>query len=469
MKRKQQQKHASRPSHQPSVSPKDLDRLRKAIVNKQPFISGTLAQSLDSFNLFFGKQESAHRINVASATVDQLLSLADECDPASFGRGNEDVLDETYRKAGKLDNTFFSTPFVPERTTLIDLIRDELLEGPEHARPISAELYKLNVYGEGSFFKAHQDTPRGTSMFGSLVVVYPTNHTGGALILRNRDEEWTFDSAQAVASQTLPSFGFIAFFSDVEHEVAVVESGHRVTLTYNLYYNDVPATPAVPRALLAPAPAPISNEALFESVLRPLLDNPKFMPSGGHLGFGLRHVYPVQKRGGFDHVYGLLKGSDAIIHRAARTLSLPSRLYLVYESRWEEDRDQYKFGPRPELDNLPSKYKQWDEYDVLVLVPTVPEDDALEGNEVAGDFIELDGAIFVRPPDAKRYSPENDVHWVTPYASQTRYKSTSLTFGNEAQMVYNYADLCLVIPIGKPGSRSVPPKTERPMKKEGRY
>jgi hypothetical protein len=69
-------------------------------------------------------------------------------------------------------------------------------------------------------------------MFGSLVIVFPTPHEGGALHLRHRGNEWIFDSGQALADSTSqPSIGYVAFFSDIEHEIAPVTSGHRVTLT----------------------------------------------------------------------------------------------------------------------------------------------------------------------------------------------------------------------------------------------
>lgn len=35
------------------------------------------------------------------------------------------------------------------------------------------------------------------------------------------------------------SIQFAAFYSDVEHEVLEVHSGHRVTLTYNLYAGEL--------------------------------------------------------------------------------------------------------------------------------------------------------------------------------------------------------------------------------------
>ena len=54
------------------------------------------------------------------------------CEPASFGRDGEDILDESYRKAGKLDASSFATPIVPERTDLVRIVPDFLLEGQEN-------------------------------------------------------------------------------------------------------------------------------------------------------------------------------------------------------------------------------------------------------------------------------------------------------------------------------------------------
>lgn len=58
-----------------------------------------------------------------------MFELTNMCDPATFGRNQEDVLDESYRKAGKLDSTDFATFFDPVRSGLIEIIRGCLLEG----------------------------------------------------------------------------------------------------------------------------------------------------------------------------------------------------------------------------------------------------------------------------------------------------------------------------------------------------
>lgn len=89
----------------------------------------------------------ASSINLASATAEQLHTLARACSVAPFGRGAQSVVDDAYRKAGKLDLPDFAIPFEPEGTALGPGIRHSVLEGAESERPIRFELYKLNVYG----------------------------------------------------------------------------------------------------------------------------------------------------------------------------------------------------------------------------------------------------------------------------------------------------------------------------------
>ncbi len=179
-------------------------------------------------------------------------------------------------------------------------------------------------------------------MFGSLVVVFPTPHEGGALHLRHRGQEWMFDSATALSTARPSSVGYIAFFSDVEHEVTPVVSGHRVTLTYNLYFDDDSWRELAPAGNLTSEPVTFpaqveTKEQGFRTALSALLENPEFLPDGGMLGFGLRHVYQVEGGGGLDHVYGLLKGSDATVYRAVRALGFEPVLYLYYESERDDD------------------------------------------------------------------------------------------------------------------------------------
>lgn len=82
--------------------------------------------------------------------------LLKACAPATFGKKGDEVLDESYRKAVKLDSNQFSTSFNPYEVGIIDANSQSLLPGiaepfsdreskyEEHLGVI-AELYKLNV------------------------------------------------------------------------------------------------------------------------------------------------------------------------------------------------------------------------------------------------------------------------------------------------------------------------------------
>ena len=88
------------------------------------------------------------RIDLSNASEVELEHLSAACQPATFGVNQEDVLDESYRKAGKMDVTDFSPKFNLADSSLMDVVRSELLEGHESNKAIKTELYKLNVYGE---------------------------------------------------------------------------------------------------------------------------------------------------------------------------------------------------------------------------------------------------------------------------------------------------------------------------------
>ena len=116
-------------------------------------------------------------------------------------------------------------------------------------------------------------------MLGSLVVIYPTPHEGGELVLRHKYREWKLDAKVLAASQSSPSLAYVAFYSDIEHEVLKVTSGHRVTVTYNLYLVDISSEPQAP-AVTTNAQS-FSN---FQTTLQRLLKSPEFLPNGGTLG-----------------------------------------------------------------------------------------------------------------------------------------------------------------------------------------
>ena len=105
-------------------------------------------------------EETTCKLTFPRAEIDDgvtaIEGLLRDCVPATFGIGGEEVLDETYRKAVKLDAHQFSTNFNPYDVGIVDSISQVLLPGI--AKPFAdgkaifgdnsgvvAELYTLNV------------------------------------------------------------------------------------------------------------------------------------------------------------------------------------------------------------------------------------------------------------------------------------------------------------------------------------
>jgi hypothetical protein len=277
-------------------------------------------------------------------------------------------------------------------------------------------------------------------MFGSLVVVFPTPHEGGALLLRHRGQEWIFDSGQALAAEREPSICYVALFSDIEHEVAPVISGHRVTLTYNLYCDDDLNGPVSARNVHPTPP----NEGAFREVFKALLENPEFMASGGTLAFGLRHVYPIGNS--LDHVYGILKGSDAVVYQSFRALGYEPVLYLYYQ---DEQRVQNILPNQgviiDEVVNFPPEEGDYRDNLLLRYGGILVRQDSSEDPEV------LDSDA--RVAESGTLGDRELLEWVTPVTEFNRQKGAYLHYGNDSSLEWAYGDVCLVVRIGKAGDR----------------
>lgn len=177
----------------------------------------------------------------ASSFHPSLNALVHDCQPATFGQSGKDIYDESYRRAGKLDESNFSTNFHPADYGITAALAQALLPAVANSkselRGVHVESYKLNIYsghdsGPAGHFKAHVDAPRSEMQFGSLVVCPPCKHSGGELIVKHGGTSLRFDWSRRSAE---PVVQWAAFYSDVEHAVLDVTGGHRITLTYNLY------------------------------------------------------------------------------------------------------------------------------------------------------------------------------------------------------------------------------------------
>jgi hypothetical protein len=160
----------------------------------------------------------------------QVEALIAQCERAPYGRGRETLLDTTVRKVWQLAPPRFDIGGKSWPGTF-DRILASVIDGLGCAdASVSAELYKLLVYDEGAFFKAHRDTEKTEGMFGTLLIVLPSPHTGGQLIVRHTGREVAVD----LSGDEVAELKFAAFYADCEHEVLPITYGNRVCLVYNL-------------------------------------------------------------------------------------------------------------------------------------------------------------------------------------------------------------------------------------------
>ena len=303
---------------------------------------GTMPQ-VENIVLFYKKQSgdwSPKPLELPSGLTDEhVQEFLDSCSTASFGIGNETVVDKEYRDALKLEPDRFYANFEIANTSVLAHITRILssIRG-DVSSPVRAQLYMLNVYSTGGHFKSHVDTPRSKEMFGSLVVCLPSQFTGGALVTRHHGRQVTFDWSSSTATH------WAAFYSDVEHEVLPVTSGHRITLTYNLYHTS-PATNLVPTLLN------VVTNPLYQELIA-ALQNPFFMRQGGTLGFFCQHKY-TNISNDLENFSPYLKGEDALIYEIAKSLELSIALKPVSEGPDDEFWDDEVYAPSDTMYIIP--------------------------------------------------------------------------------------------------------------------
>ena len=145
-------------------------------------------------------------------------------------------------------------------------------------------------------------------------------------------------------------------YSDCEHEIKPVTTGHRVTLTYRLYQPSYDTRSSSQDSSSSDNLGSISaaHESAFGAQLAAALSDATWYPDGVTLGLVLEHFYAVEslreslerdysegERGGWDYYNDTpsnmpegiepenLKGADLQLYRAARALGLDVQIVPV--------------------------------------------------------------------------------------------------------------------------------------------
>ncbi|KAF9444268.1 hypothetical protein P691DRAFT_837834 [Macrolepiota fuliginosa MF-IS2] len=414
----------------------------------EPWTSGTVKLSGPESTLFYKcKDGSSRHIELSSITDADESALICACDRATFGRGKEDVLDESYRKAWKLDAGNFSWLFNPDSGRFVAELARGLCPWDSMDRGVRVEPYKLNIYGKGGFFKPHKDTPHAQDMFGSLVFVLPFGHQGGNLVLRHRGREFNFDAPSLLGDTSRTLAAYVAFYSDVEHEVLEVVSGHRVTVTFNLFFDPTRASPIVQ---IPPSKIP---ENPFITALREQLRDTTFLRSHRYLGFGFEYMYPKRADEYNHHLVRCLKGPDAFLFRVLVELGIKPQLRYLYRSEygscnfWVMRRDAIDGRQQNEASHETElNYLLEDEDACIVWAKGKSEEATIESYN-----------SYYRHPWVGAYLTDIDhyrsrvvpVDWVTEPSDNLVGRTVWVELGNEpAHEVYYYA-VCILVDVGE--------------------
>ena len=158
--------------------------------------------------------------------ADQLIAIAER---APYGRGEETLVDTDVRRTWQIP---------PQRVRIegrhwaqgLEAIIEQVRIGLGVTGTVVAELYKLLVYDQGSFFVSHRDTEKAPGMFATLVIALPSHHAGGELLVRHQGRELRLD----LRCPDPGDAAFAAFYADCTHEVLPVTAGCRLVLVYSL-------------------------------------------------------------------------------------------------------------------------------------------------------------------------------------------------------------------------------------------
>ncbi|KAJ8522074.1 hypothetical protein ONZ45_g1261 [Pleurotus djamor] len=446
-----------------------MEAIVDAIGKATYFIEGVIDLPACSNKVFFQRGPTFGSVDLLNPTDEKLELLTDACEPASFGRNHEDILDETYRKAGKLDVSDFAINLDLCGAGLISKICSSLLT---EDRNIRADLYKLNLYGEyrgpylvykltgttqglglSSSFKAHKDTPRGLSMFGSLVLALPIPHEGGELVLRfpnegsedytlSDDEDVTevkIDSAAYLMTHDKPVITYAAFYGDIEHEVLPLKSGNRITLTYNLYYEGIPGEDT----------AGSEGQNIFQQLLSEKMrpGPPSLLPEGGWMGYPLKHAYPYGRRGDLGHVADNLKAAGVAFLRACNCLNINASIKVVYKVTDSERGNRYISFSHVPTETVDDGEHEEGRFSILMELEDAVEVtwDGLSEREYVGDDDDDDSDGDVRV--------ERHIHWLKkPQFSDYFHKFRGpdlpwVHYGNQATLDFDYGSFYFLLEV----------------------
>ena len=127
----------------------------------------------------------------------QCRSLISVAALSPFGKGTRTLLDPAVRNSWQIDagaitldaawEVCLLQTILPRVCAELGLAWDAQAGATSSSSSITytARLYKLLIYEQGGFFAPHRDSEKEDGMFGTLVVVLPSQYTGGSLVVEH--------------------------------------------------------------------------------------------------------------------------------------------------------------------------------------------------------------------------------------------------------------------------------------------
>ncbi|KAF8338683.1 hypothetical protein F5887DRAFT_889771, partial [Amanita rubescens] len=296
--------------------------------------------------------EGLGRIGLPLTEVDakRVIACASQ---APYGQGDQTIINKEVRDTWEIDPgcVKFENPNWP--TYIRDLAVTTVCSSlglKNYDTPLQCEFYKLLVYETGSRFLPHRDTQKVDGMFATMIILLPSQYTGGAVHLAHALKSQVID----FSASSLANTAVLAWYTDVLHENAAeraaqckripsvttpITSGYRFALSYNLINTS-------PRMALPKAPTDDGPCAELRRVLRNWEKGRYVEPDEcNYIAYLLQHKY---SEADFKHGEACLKGEDdervALVRAAAEGLGFVILLANMKYHVSDYDSDDYGSG-----------------------------------------------------------------------------------------------------------------------------
>ncbi|KZV85117.1 hypothetical protein EXIGLDRAFT_841681 [Exidia glandulosa HHB12029] len=360
--------------------------LLTAVLERQPYCGeGVCSLPPDVLRVFLSREPWNVPLNKDAALQD-LERLAGACGPD-----------------GELARADFAVNVDLASSGVLQAATDALLGLDAEEHTLKAELRMLHVQSSGYQLPAQSTSP---NVFGCLLLTFPVTHTGGSTVVRSGTQELVHDPSAAAVAPDEHQVSWLAFRNDAERQSAPVQSGYRVTLSYDLHL--------VEKSVVTSRQLRMHARPILD-VFRELLADPTFLPTGGRIGIPLQNEYAAPAKVEYkdpgrpiENVRQALRGVDYAFFLAAGAAGLRPKVLQVYS----HDYDQGTFL----VDRM---FHGWDSDCTWMDADDFGEEMCKHGEKI--ESVKLDpmtDEVFAR-------TPKKNLQWLKPYTdSKTVFRCT---------------------------------------------